>query len=48
MVANTLEGARTWAFLGPIDGHYARVSRADLGRCLVDALEASSKERAGG
>src|SRR6516225_3474871 len=30
MVANTLEGASSWAMLGPINGQYERVSRADL------------------
>jgi phosphopantothenoylcysteine synthetase/decarboxylase len=48
MVANTLEGAGSWAMLGPINGHYERVSRADLPRRLVDAAELLYKERTGG
>ena len=39
LVANTLEGASLWAFLGPLEGRYERVSRADLAARLVDALE---------
>ena len=48
MVANTLEGASSWAMLGPVNGHYERVSRADLARRLVDAAERLLKERTGG
>lgn len=48
MVANTLEGASSWALLGPIEGHYQRVSRADLAPRLVDAIELLAKERASG
>ena len=48
MVANTLEGASTWAILGPADGHYDRVSRADLPARLLAAVERLHKERAHG
>jgi phosphopantothenoylcysteine synthetase/decarboxylase len=39
MVANTLEGSATWAFLGPFHGEYQRVSRGALAARLVDAVE---------
>jgi phosphopantothenoylcysteine synthetase/decarboxylase len=39
MVANTLEGASSWAFLGPLDGQYQRVTRHELAECLSIALE---------
>jgi phosphopantothenoylcysteine synthetase/decarboxylase len=39
MVANTLEGASEWAFLGPIDGQYLRVSRPELAERLLIAME---------
>jgi phosphopantothenoylcysteine synthetase/decarboxylase len=39
MVANTLEGAATWAFLGPVAGEYARVSRRELPEKVLDAVE---------
>jgi phosphopantothenoylcysteine synthetase/decarboxylase len=48
MVANTLEGAQTWAILGPAAGQYDRVSRADLPARLLAALERLYKERAHG
>ncbi len=48
MVANTLEGASSWAFLGPFEGQYHRVDRADLAARLLDAVELLHKERAGG
>jgi phosphopantothenoylcysteine synthetase/decarboxylase len=38
MVANTLEGAPTHAFLGPLDGGYRRVGRRELPDRLLDAL----------
>jgi phosphopantothenoylcysteine synthetase/decarboxylase len=38
MVANTLEGAPTHAFLGPLDGAYRRVGRRELADRLLDAL----------
>lgn len=39
MVANTLEGAKFHAFLGPVGGCYQRVSRRDLATRLLDAIE---------
>jgi phosphopantothenoylcysteine synthetase/decarboxylase len=48
MVANTLEGASSWAMLGPLDGRYERVTRHDLPRRLLDAAEYLYKERKGG
>jgi phosphopantothenoylcysteine synthetase/decarboxylase len=39
MVANTLEGAASWAFLGPLRDGYERVSRGDLARRLLGAVE---------
>jgi phosphopantothenoylcysteine synthetase/decarboxylase len=41
MVANTLEGAREWAFLGPLSGQYQRVQRPELAERLLKALEQS-------
>jgi len=41
MVANTLEGADAWAYLGPINGHYQRVARAELAERLLNALEST-------
>jgi phosphopantothenoylcysteine synthetase/decarboxylase len=48
MVANTLEGASSWALLGPINGHYERVSRNNLAQRLLDAAERLYKERTSG
>jgi phosphopantothenoylcysteine synthetase/decarboxylase len=48
MVANTLEGASSWAMLGPVNGHYQHVSREDLPRRLLDAAEHLHKERTDG
>jgi phosphopantothenoylcysteine synthetase/decarboxylase len=45
MVANTLEGAETYAFLGPHDGTYERIERSDLAARLLDAVEGSHKGR---
>jgi phosphopantothenoylcysteine synthetase/decarboxylase len=39
MVANTLEGADSYAFLGPLGGGYERVRRPDLAARLLDAVE---------
>lgn len=44
MVANTLEGAAHYAFLGPLDGRYHRVARADLANHLIDAVEKKAEE----
>jgi phosphopantothenoylcysteine synthetase/decarboxylase len=48
MVANTLEGSSTYAFLGPKAGAYERVSRRDLAVRLVADLEAMRKGRGDG
>jgi phosphopantothenoylcysteine synthetase/decarboxylase len=45
MVANTLEGAATWALLGPVGGGYQRVSRRELPRRLLEAVEQLHTER---
>ena len=46
MVANTLDGARHWAYLGPRpDGMYDRVPRRELPDRLVLAVEALYQER---
>jgi phosphopantothenoylcysteine synthetase/decarboxylase len=39
MVANTLEGASHWAYVGPLEGGYQRVGRRDLEAKLLDAVE---------
>lgn len=39
MVANTLEGASAYAYLGPLEGQYQRVSRRELAERLLTALE---------
>jgi phosphopantothenoylcysteine synthetase/decarboxylase len=46
MVANTLEGAAHWAFLGPVADGYERVSRHELPERLIRAVEALYQERA--
>ncbi len=45
MVANTLEGARSYAFVGPMtaDGQYERIGRAELAPCLLNAMEARTR-----
>jgi phosphopantothenoylcysteine synthetase/decarboxylase len=45
LVANTLEGAGTHAFLGPHDGKYERVEREELAARLLDAVEQSHRGR---
>ncbi len=42
MVANTLEGAREWAYLGSADG-YERITRADLPHRLLEVIELRAK-----
>jgi len=39
MVANTLEGSASYAYLGPFDGKYERVSRRELAARLIETLE---------
>jgi phosphopantothenoylcysteine synthetase/decarboxylase len=48
MVANTLEGSRFHAFLGPVGGSYQRVGRRELADRLLDALEQLQTERSRG
>lgn len=38
MVANTLEGADAWAYIGPLDGRYERISRTELPERLLAAI----------
>ena len=38
MVANTLEESAEWAFLGPIDGSYEKITREDLPRRLFEQI----------
>ncbi|MFL5328453.1 MAG: phosphopantothenoylcysteine decarboxylase [Gemmataceae bacterium] len=38
MVANTLEGASQWAYLGPLAGKYERVTRAELPKRLLAVI----------
>jgi phosphopantothenoylcysteine synthetase/decarboxylase len=45
MVANTLEEAEAWAFLGPLGGGYQKVSRPLLAARLITAVETLHKER---
>ncbi|HJZ58258.1 MAG TPA: phosphopantothenoylcysteine decarboxylase [Gemmataceae bacterium] len=47
MVANTLEGAPHWAFIGPVKGRYDRVPRKELPDRLVLTIEDLYQERAG-
>lgn len=48
MVANTLEGMASWAYLGPLAGRYERVARTALPARLFDAVEQRHRERAHG
>jgi phosphopantothenoylcysteine synthetase/decarboxylase len=45
MVANTLEGAALYAFLGPVEGGYQQVSRRELAETLLQTLERLHEER---
>jgi phosphopantothenoylcysteine synthetase/decarboxylase len=45
MVANTLEGASEWAFLGPLDGQYQRVARHQLAERLLNVLEQHPRKK---
>jgi phosphopantothenoylcysteine synthetase/decarboxylase len=45
MVANTLEGASTYAFLGPLEPGYERVPRNELPARLLDGLERLYRSR---
>jgi phosphopantothenoylcysteine synthetase/decarboxylase len=48
LVANTIEGAGTWAYLGPLADGYRRVSRAELAERLLEAIEQRHREKAHG
>jgi phosphopantothenoylcysteine synthetase/decarboxylase len=48
MVANTLEGASAWAYLGPLAGRYERVNRRQLPIRLLEEIERLHEERAHG
>ncbi len=48
MVANTLDGAQHWAYVGPIADRYERVPRRELPDRLVVALEDRYQELAHG
>jgi phosphopantothenoylcysteine synthetase/decarboxylase len=48
MVANTLDDRDAWAYLGPLDGRYAKVNRPELAARLVAAVEARHRQRRGG
>lgn len=48
MVANTLEGASAWAYLGPVGGRYEKISRRDLAERLLRAVERLHQERSHG
>jgi phosphopantothenoylcysteine synthetase/decarboxylase len=39
MVANTLDGAAEYAYLGPLQGTYQRVARGELANTLIAVLE---------
>lgn len=43
MVANTLEEAASWAYLGPLQGRYERLERSALPRRLLEAIEGAGK-----
>jgi phosphopantothenoylcysteine synthetase/decarboxylase len=45
MVANTLEEAALWAYVGPMDGSYRRVNRHELADCLLQAIEQKYEEQ---
>jgi phosphopantothenoylcysteine synthetase/decarboxylase len=48
MVANTLDGAKTFAFFGPTNGVYERISRTGLPSRLIEAVERLHRERTHG
>ena len=45
MVANTLEGSESWAYVGPLAGQYKRVPRAELPWQLISAIEEMQKSK---
>jgi len=48
MVANTFEGRRSHAYLGPLGGRYERVERPLLAARVLDEVEALAAQRGGG
>ncbi|MBX7104462.1 MAG: bifunctional phosphopantothenoylcysteine decarboxylase/phosphopantothenate synthase [Gemmataceae bacterium] len=44
MVANTLDGADAWAYLGPFEGRYDRITRAELPARLLAAIDGLGKK----
>jgi phosphopantothenoylcysteine synthetase/decarboxylase len=48
MVANTLEGASAYAYIGPLDGGYQRITRAELAERLLLTMEQQLRNRADG
>jgi phosphopantothenoylcysteine synthetase/decarboxylase len=48
MVANTLEGASFWAYLGPIQGRYERITRRELADRILAEVERLYQERSHG
>jgi phosphopantothenate-cysteine ligase/phosphopantothenoylcysteine decarboxylase/phosphopantothenate--cysteine ligase len=48
MVANTLEGAGTWAFVGTTQFKYSKVPRRELAQSIVAAIESIHEARAHG
>jgi phosphopantothenate-cysteine ligase len=45
MVANTLEGMDSWAYIGPFAGVYERTGRQELPSRLLDAVERLHQDR---
>jgi phosphopantothenoylcysteine synthetase/decarboxylase len=45
MVANSLEGAASWALVGPVGGQYQKVPRAQLSGTLLMEVERMYKEQ---
>jgi phosphopantothenoylcysteine synthetase/decarboxylase len=45
MVANTLEESASWAYLGPRQGSYSRISRRELPERLLEAVEDMHREK---
>jgi phosphopantothenoylcysteine synthetase/decarboxylase len=48
MVANTLEEASQWAYVGPLSRNYEKVSRADLPARLLAAIESCHARKSHG
>jgi phosphopantothenoylcysteine synthetase/decarboxylase len=48
IVANTLDGMASWAYLGPLAGGYERIERGQLAERLLEAVEHLHQERGHG